>query len=257
MAAIDAALAITGAAKAHLAGYCIGGTLATVATAAMERDGDDRLKSLTLFAAQTDFKEAGELRLFIDDSQLAMLEDQMWSRGTLESTQMSGTFDILRSNDLIWSRAIQQYLMGEPARVDDLTAWSTDTTRMPQRMHSEYLTRLYLDDDLAEGRFKVEGRTIALQDIRVPIFAVGTERDHVAPWRSVFKIHRLADDAEITFVLVNGGHNRGVVAPPGRGDPHFRVATTGPDDPRPDVEAWAAAAEYRAEFLVADVVWVA
>jgi polyhydroxyalkanoate synthase subunit PhaC len=246
MPAIDAALTIAGAARAHLVGYCIGGTLAAIAAARMARDNDDRLQSLTLIAAQTDFEEAGELKLFIDDSQLALLEDMMWEQGVLEASQMAGTFHLMRSNDLIWSRAIHNYLMGEPEKMDDLSAWSSDATRMPYRMHSEYLRRLYLDNDLAEGRFRLNGRLVALQDIRTPMFVVGTERDHVAPWRSVFKIHHLTG-AEITFVLVNGGHNRGVVAPPGEGDRRFRIATTASRDRRPDPDAWAAAADYREE----------
>ena len=244
MTAIRAALAITGAPRAHLTGYCIGGTLAAIAAAGMARDNDDRLQSLTIIAGQTDFEEAGELRLFIDDSQLALLEDVMWEQGTLEANQMAGTFDLMRSNDLIWSRVIHHYLMGEPERMDDLAAWSSDATRMPYRMHSEYLRTLYLNNDLAEGRFKLNGRLIALQDIRAPMFVVGTERDHIAPWRSVFKIHHLTG-AEITFALVNAGHNRGVVAPPDNGDRHFRIATTAQHDPRPDPDAWARAAEYR------------
>ena len=242
--AIAAALDITGASRVHLVGYCIGGTLAAITAAAMARDNDDRVRSLTLFAAQTDFEEAGELKLFIDDSQLALLEDVMWRQGTLESKQMAGTFDLMRSNDLIWSRMIEHYLMGEPERVDELGAWSSDATRMPYRMHSEYLRKLYLDNDLAEGHFRLEGRLIALQDIRAPVFVVGTERDNVAPWRSVFKIYFLTD-TNVTFALVNGGHNRGIVAPPGDVERHFRIATTSAKDPRPDPEAWAAAADTR------------
>jgi polyhydroxyalkanoate synthase len=168
----------------------------------------------------------------------------MWEQGVLEANQMAGTFDLMRSNDLIWSRAIHNYLMGEPETMDDLAAWSSDATRMPYRMHSEYLRMLYLNNDLAEGRFLLNGRPVALQDIRAPMFVIGTERDHVAPWRSVFKIHHLTD-TEITFVLVNGGHNRGVVAPPGQGDRHFRIATTASKDSRPDPDAWAAAADIR------------
>jgi len=113
-------------------------------------------------------------------------------------------------------------------------------------MHSEYLRELFLDNDLAEGRFKLDGRLVALQDIRAPLFVVGTERDHVAPWRSVFKIHYLTD-TDITAALVSGGHNRGIVAPPGQGKSslHFRIAKTAASDPRPDPESWAAAASYR------------
>src|SRR5271166_6642887 len=246
MSAIDATLAVTGASHAHLVGYCIGGTLAMITAACMARDHDERLRTLSLFAAQGDFKEAGEVRLFIDDSQLALLEDMMWEQGTLESNQMAGTFGLIRSNDLIWSRAIHKYLMGEPEPVDDLMAWNSDATRMPYRMHSEYLHELFLDNDLAEGRLKLDGRLVALQDISAPIFVVGTERDHVAPWRSVFKIHYLTD-TDVTFALVNGGHNRGIVAPPGEGKSrlHFRIATIAASDPRPDLETWSAAASYR------------
>ncbi len=238
MPAISAALAITGADRVHLVGYCIGGTLAAIAAAGMARDNDDRLKSLTLFAAQTDFTEPGELGLFIDDSQLALLEDVMFEQGVLESSQMAGTFHLMRSNDLVWSRVIKHYLMGEPDKADDISAWSSDTTRMPYRMHSEYLRTLFLNNDLAEGRFKLNGRPIALQDIRLPVFVVGAERDHVSPWRSVFKIHYLTS-AEITFALVNGGHNRGIVAPPGENGRYFRISTTAAKDRRPDPSAWA------------------
>jgi polyhydroxyalkanoate synthase len=246
MAAIDAALAVTGASRAHLVGYCIGGTLAMITAACMARDHDERLRTLTLFAAQGDFTEAGEVRLFIDDSQLALLEDMMWEQGTLKSNQMAGTFSLLRANDLIWSRAIHKYLMGETEGVDDLMAWNSDATRMPYRMHSEYLRELFLDNDLAEGRFKLDGRLVALQDIRAPIFVVGTERDHVAPWRSVFKIHYLTD-TDITGALVSGGHNRGIVSPPGQGKSrlHYRIRTTAASDPRPDLDSWSAGASYR------------
>ena len=121
----------------------------------------------------------------------------------------------MRSNDLVWSRVINHYLMGEPDKADALTAWSSDATHMPYKMHSEYLRTLFLNNDLAEGRFKLNGRRIALQDIRTPVFVVGAERDTVSPWGSVFKIYYLTS-AEITFALANGGHNRGVVAPPGK-----------------------------------------
>lgn len=239
MAALDAATAITGAKKVHAVGYCIGGTLLSVAAAAMARDGDDRLASLTLFAAQTDFEEAGELRTFIDESQLALLDDMMAEKGVLEGSQMAGSFHLLRSNDLIWSKVIRRYLLGRDETMDEMTAWSTDATRMPARMHSEYLRALYLNNDLAEGRFTADGGSVDLGDIRVPAFVVGTEADYVAPWRSVFRLHRLVE-SDVTFVLANRGHNQGIIAPPGAEGRHFRIGTSSAAGTHIDADQWLA-----------------
>src|ERR1041384_5636445 len=135
----------------------------------------------------------------------------MWERGVLDTTQMAGAFQLLRSNDLIWSRLTRDYLMGERAAPTDLMAWNADATRLPYRMHSEYLRHFFLDHDLAEGRYAIDGRPVALGDIRVPLLVVATETDHVAPWRSVYKILMLtASDA--SFVLTTGGHNAGIVS---------------------------------------------
>jgi len=240
MAALEAVSAIVPGPKIHSVGYCIGGTLLSIAVAAMARDGDERLASVTLFAAQTDFTEAGELMLFVNESQVAFLEDMMWERGYLDARQMSGAFQLLRSNDLIWSRMVHDYLMGERSVPIDIMAWNADATRMPYKMHSEYLRSLFLDNDLAEGRFKVGGRRIAIHDIHVPIFAVGTEQDHVAPWRSVFKLHALAN-AETTFVLTNGGHNAGILSQPGHRHRHFRMAVHRHDEQTVDPDSWLAA----------------
>jgi polyhydroxyalkanoate synthase subunit PhaC len=222
MAAIDAVQAICGNAKIHATGYCLGGTLLTIAAAAMARDGDNRLASLSLFAAQTDFTEAGELQLFITEDQLDFLNDIMQTQGYLDSAQMGGAFQMLQSNDLVWSHAIRDYLLGERDTPNDLMAWDADGTRLPARMHIEYLRGLFLDNDLAEGRFKVAGRPLALDDIKLPMFVVGTERDHIAPWHSVFKLHLLNDGA-LTFVLTSGGHNAGIVSEPGHPRRHFRI----------------------------------
>ncbi|WP_454627329.1 PHA/PHB synthase family protein [Bradyrhizobium cenepequi] len=240
MAAMEAVNAIVPDRKIHAAGYCLGGTLLSIAAAGMARAADDRLGSVTLFAAQTDFTEPGELALFIDPSQMHFLESMMWNRGYLSADQMAGAFSLLRTNDLIWSRLVHDYLMGERTPMVDLMAWNADSTRMPYRMHAEYLQRLYLDNELAAGRFMVGGRPAALQNIRAPMFVVGTERDHVAPWRSVYKIHYLTD-TDVTFVLTSGGHNAGIVSEPGHGRRHFRIALKRTTDACLGPEEWAAA----------------
>jgi polyhydroxyalkanoate synthase len=238
-AALAAINAIVPDRKVHATGYCLGGTLLAIASAAMARDGDTRLASATFFAAQTDFTEPGELGLFIDDSQISVLEAQMAQTGYLTAGQMAGAFQLLRSYDLLWSRTVNEYLLGERAPMTDLMAWNADATRMPARMHSEYLRQLFLNDDLSEGRYRVRGKPISLGDIRVPLFAVGTETDHVAPWRSVYKLHYLCP-AEITFVLTSGGHNAGIVSEPGHPRRHYRVRTSPADEPYIAPDDWLA-----------------
>jgi polyhydroxyalkanoate synthase subunit PhaC len=239
MAALDAVSAIVPDRKVHAAGYCLGGTLLIIAAAAMARDGDDRLGSATLFAAQGDFTEAGELTLFINESQIAYLENMMWDSGYLDSIQMAGAFQILRSNDLIWSRVIREYLLGGRQPMNDLMAWNADATRLPYRMHSEYLRRLFLNNDLVGGRFEVEGRPIAVGDIRIPRFGVGTVADHVAPWRSVYKLH-LIPAVEATFVLTSGGHNAGIVSEPGHPGRTYQIRTKAADENYVDPVTWQA-----------------
>ena len=236
MAAIDVVHAICSPAKIHATGYCLGGTLLMIAAAAMAHDNDARLASLSLFAAQTDFSEAGELQLFITEDQLSFLNDIMQTQGYLSSAQMGGAFQMLRSNDLIWSHAIRDYMLGERDAPFDLMAWNADGTRLPARMHIEYLRSLFLHNDLSEGRFRVDGHVLALDNIRLPMFVVGTERDHIAPWRSVYKLH-LLNDGSLTFVLTSGGHNAGIVSEPGHPHRHFRLRerdaggrTLGPDE---------------------------
>jgi polyhydroxyalkanoate synthase len=240
--ALDAITAIIPDIRIHAVGYCLGGTLLSIAAAAMARDGDNRLATITLLASQTDFEEAGELMLFIDESQVAFLEDVMWEQGYLDTRQMAGAFHLLRSNDLIWSAMVRDYLLGERRPVNDLMAWNSDATRMPYKMHSEYLSRLFLNNDLAELRYYVGDRPVAISDIRVPIFCTATVRDHVAPWKSVYKIHLLVD-TEITFLLTSGGHNAGIVSEPGHPRRTFQVSTQGADDKYLDPDSWRARTE--------------
>ncbi|MEQ8354065.1 MAG: alpha/beta fold hydrolase [Kiloniellaceae bacterium] len=244
MQALDAVSKIVPDRKIHGVGYCLGGTLLSIAAAAMARDGDDRLKSLTLLAAQVDFTEAGELMLFIDESQIRFLEDMMWEQGYLDTKQMAGAFQLLRSNDLIWSYRLHNYLLGQRHPMSDLMAWNADATRMPYKMHSEYLRGLFLNNDLAKGRYVVDGRPINLADVRVPIFAVGTVRDHVAPWRSAYKItsHPATD---ITFLLTSGGHNAGIVSEPGHPRRRYQVATKRAGDNYVDPDTWQAEEPYK------------
>jgi polyhydroxyalkanoate synthase len=256
MAALEAIGDICGEAKIHACGYCLGGTLLSIAAAAMARDGDERLATVTMLAAQTDFTEAGELQLFTDESQLALLDDVMWRQGYLDSSQMAGAFQMLRSNDLIWSRVIKTYLLGERMQPNDLMAWNTDATRMPYRMHSEYLHKMFLHNDLAEGRFRVEGRPITISAIHQPIFAVSTETDHVAPWRSVYKIH-LLNEGDITFVLTSGGHNTGIVSEPGHPHRYYRIEHRPAQGEFISPEDWMTAAnEHEGSWWVDWVAWL-
>ena len=237
-AALDAVTAIVPERKVHAVGYCIGGTLLAIGAAALARDKDERLTSITMFAAQTDFSEPGELAFFINPSQLAMLEATMHSKGVLESRQMGGAFAMLRSQDLLWQPIVNQYLKGQRDRMIDLMAWNADGTRMPWRMHSEYLYRLYLNNELATNRFPVGGKLIRLSDIGVPMFVVGTEADHVAPWKSVYKVDNLVRSDDLTFLLTSGGHNAGVVAGPVHPKRHYRVRTRRLADPHLAPEDW-------------------
>jgi polyhydroxyalkanoate synthase len=236
-AALEAVQDVVPGVPVHTVGYCLGGTLLAIAAAAIARDGDSRIGSITLLAAQTDFTQPGELELFINEGQVSFLEDMMWKRGYLEARQMAGAFQMLRTNDLIWSRLVHEYLMGTRRPMNDLMAWNADATRMPYRMHAEYLRRLFLNNEFAEGRFEAAGRPVAISDIRAPIFAVGTEWDHVAPWRSGYKIHLLSD-TEVTFLLTSGGHNAGIVSEPGHRGRHYRVLTKAQDAVYVDPDRW-------------------
>jgi polyhydroxyalkanoate synthase len=247
MAALDAIGRIVPGQKVHATGYCLGGTLLMIAAATMGRDKEERLASMTLFAAQGDFTEAGELLMFINESEVELIESMMAQQGYLKGSQMAGTFQLLHADDLIWSRAMKNYMLGQRDRPNDLMAWNADTTRMPYRMHSEYLHKLFLHNELATGRYEVDGKPIWFTDIHVPCFAVGTVTDHVAPWKSVYKLHLLPLD--ITFVLTSGGHNAGIVSEPGHKGRHFQVHH------RPSTEAYVAPERWQAEVPSLEGSW--
>ncbi len=243
LAAFRAVRAICPGQKVDAVGYCLGGTLMAIAAAYLARSAEDGVNSMSLLAAEVDFSEPGELGLFIDESQVAMIEDMMWEQGTLDGKQMAGAFAMLNSRDLVWSRIVRDYLMGERRPMNDLNAWNADATRMPFRQHREYLERLYLQNALAEGRYLVDGVPAVLSDIRVPVFLLGTARDTVSPWRSVYKLH-LFTDARITFCLTSGGHNVGIVNPPeSTAARSYQVSTRKPGDRYIDPDTWSQRAD--------------
>jgi polyhydroxyalkanoate synthase len=242
LAALDAVEKIVPRRKVHAVGYCIGGTLLLASAATLGRDGDDRLQSITLFAAQGEFSEAGEVLRFISDSQLEFVDKYMWKKGLLGSENMGGTFGALRASDLIYGSAVDRYLMGNDQAPSDLMAWNADGTRMPYRMHTEYLHKLFLRNELARNQFVVGDRPVSLLDIRAPIFNLGTETDHVAPWKSVYKLLGLTR-TELTFLLTSGGHNAGVISGPEHPRRRYRVHRHDPDAPYIDPDAWLESVE--------------
>ncbi len=228
----------------HTVGYCLGGILLATTAAAMARDTEDSLKTVTLFTTELDYSEPGEMQLFLDESQVSFLEDIMWDQGYLDGKQFAGAFQMLRSRDLIWSRMVREYLLGERSGMNDLMAWNADQTRSPYAMHSELLRSLFLNNDLAEGRYNVEGRPVVINDIRVPMYSVAAAKDHIVPWRAVYKINLLTD-TDVTFVLTAGGHNAGVVSEPGHRGRQYQVATKIEGDRYVDPETWAATTPVR------------
>jgi polyhydroxyalkanoate synthase subunit PhaC len=224
--------------RVHAVGYCIGGTLLTIGATLLAQAGDTSLASMTLFAAQADFSEPGELSVFITPSQIAMLEAMMSRSGVLESERMGAAFALLRSRDLLWGPAIEQYMRGERPKLNDLMAWNADGTRMPWRMHSEYLERLYLKNELALGTLRSHGQRVDLANLRLSMFVVGTETDHVAPWRSAYKIRALTRSSDYTFLLTSGGHNAGIVSGPVHPRRRHRLLTLSKPGDTPSPEEW-------------------
>ncbi len=243
MSAIDVISSVIPNTPINAVGYCIGGTLLAIAAAFMAGKSDNRLKSVTLFAAQVDFTYAGEILVFVDDSQISMLEDVMSQKGYLEGKQMADSFAVVHSHDLIWGRLIRDYLIGERQPLFDIMAWNADSTRLPYKMHSEYLKEFFLNDSLIQGNFSVNGEGISLININVPIFAVGTVTDHVAPWKSVYKLNFFTK-TDFTFLLTSGGHNVGIVSEPGHHGRSYQVMTKKKHDKCIAADAWQKSAPF-------------
>jgi len=213
-AALDAIEKATGEKEVNAIGYCIGGTLLSATLAYMAAKGDNRIKSATFFAAQADFSESGDLQVFIDDEQLKSMEETMKAQGGyLDGAKMATTFNMLRSNDLIWSFVVNNYLMGKEPMKFDLLYWNSDTTRMPIKMHMFYLRECYKENNLARGKMVLGGEKLDLSKVKIPIYLQSAKEDHIAPYRSVYKSTKLFK-GPITFMMAGSGHIAGVINHP-------------------------------------------
>ncbi len=213
-AALDAVEKATGVKDPNCVGYCIGGTLLAATLAYMAAKGDDRIHSATFWAAQTDFSEAGELSVFVDEAQLEALKNQMDSGGgVLPGSKMAGAFNMLRANDLIWSFVINNYLLGKQPMPFDLLYWNSDTTRMPEKLHLSYLRQCYKENALASGKMELAGVKLDLSKVKVPVYLQSAREDHIAPANSVFKSVNLFG-GPVRFIIAGSGHIAGVINPP-------------------------------------------
>ncbi|MGH6913198.1 MAG: PHA/PHB synthase family protein, partial [Geminicoccales bacterium] len=256
LATLEAVEKATGESEINVIGYCLGGTLlaSTLAHMAARKKNPQTVKSATFFASMVDFTEAGELSVFIDEEQLAALEERMSKRGYLEGSEMATTFNMLRANDLIWSFVINNYLKGKDPFPFDLLYWNSDSTRMPAAMHSFYLRKMYHENKLVEpGGLTLGGTKIDLRKIKTPTFILSTREDHIAPWKSTYAATQLYQ-GPITFCLAASGHIAGVVNPPSGNKYGYWTNTDLPADPD---EWFAGAAEHQGSWWPAWVEWLA
>jgi len=238
LAALDAIEQATGEREVNAIGYCLGGTLLSTTLAYMAAKRDNRIKSATYFVTLTDFEQPGELGVFIDEEQLTALEDKMEKRGFLDGREMATTFNMLRANDLIWSFVVNNYLMGQDPFPFDLLYWNDDSTRMPAKMHSFYLRRMYQQNDLIKpGGVELLDTKIDLRKIKVPTYMISTREDHIAPWKSTYRGTQVYA-GKVRFVLAASGHIAGVVNPPDSGKYSHWIN----EDLPPDPDAWLAGA---------------
>ncbi|MGE0499699.1 MAG: PHA/PHB synthase family protein [Rhizobiaceae bacterium] len=235
--ALDTIETTTGERQVNAIGYCVGGTLLAAALALMAQDGDERIRSVTFFTTQVDFTYAGDLKVFVDEEQVAAIEKSMEEKGFLEGTRMATAFNMLRSGDLIWPYVVNNYMRGKDPVPFDLLYWNADSTRMSAANHSYYLRNCYLDNTLSQGSMKLRGRTLSLADITIPVYNLASREDHIAPARSVFLGCRFFG-GEVEYVMAGSGHIAGVVNPPSLGK--YQHWTDG--RPVGDFESWVARA---------------
>jgi polyhydroxyalkanoate synthase len=239
LAALDAVTRVTAQREVNFIGYCLGGTLLGATLGRLAAKGDDRVKSATYFVSLLDFSQPGELGVFIDEEQVANLEKKMNERGYLEGSEMAGTFNLLRANDLVWSFVVNNYLMGKDPFPFDLLYWNADSTRMPARMHSFYLRNMYIKNLLGvPGGIKLGGVPIDLSQVKVPSYFISTVEDHIAPWKTTYKGARYLG-GPVRFVLGGSGHIAGIVNPPAAKKYHYWTNDTLPQT----AEEWFASAK--------------
>jgi polyhydroxyalkanoate synthase len=243
LAALDAVEKATGEKEINVIGYCLGGTLLGAALAYLEAKKDRRVKSATFFVSLLDFSQPGELGVFIDEQQVANLEKKMNERGYLEGSEMAGTFNLLRANDLVWSFVVNNYLLGKDPFPFDLLYWNADSTRMPARMHSFYLRNMYIKNLMgAPGGITLAGVPVDLSRVTLPAYFISTVEDHIAPWKTTYKGARYLGSAakgDVRFVLGGSGHIAGIVNPPAAKKYHFWTNDALPET----AEAWFESAQ--------------
>lgn len=227
----------TGERDVNAIGYCVGGTLLAAALALMAKEGDDRIKSATFFTTQVDFTHAGDLKVFVDEEQVAAVEKSMNEKGYLDGTKMATAFNMLRSGDLIWPYVVNNYMRGKDPLPFDLLYWNADSTRMAAANHSFYLRNCYLENNLSRGTMELAGHTVSLGDVTIPIYNLASREDHIAPALSVFLGSKYFG-GKVEYVMAGSGHIAGVVNPPASNK--YQYWTGGP--PTGDFNQWIAAA---------------
>jgi polyhydroxyalkanoate synthase len=253
LAALDAIQQATGEDKVHAIGYCVGGTLLAVTLATMASRNDERIVSATFFAAQVDFTYAGDLKVFVDEEQIAAIEHKMAERGYLDSAAMASVFNMLRSNDLIWPYVINNYLKGKAPFPFDLLYWNSDATRLPAANHSFYLRNCYLENKLSKGKMILGNTLLDLKAVKIPIYNLATREDHIAPAKSAMYGSKCFG-GPVKFVVSGSGHIAGVVNPPAKRKYQY---WTGPKPRNADIDGWLAKAKENSGSWWPDwIVWL-